>query len=433
MRILFLLPEMVFANVVIVAALSLGGLFASQDEVPADGAGERITANPERVDAIGLAPPVAGVELERRAADAYRRGITFVTSCQNEDGSWGSHVPWSAAWRDFGFGTAARGANDGVRTACTAILASALLRHPVADAAVEACLERAIAELLKTDTIAYSPGECFNTWGYGYKLDFLCDLFAHPRGAARHDEIRAAAKVCVEGLARFQQADGGWNYYASPMGDGQSMSFNTANFAAALARAEILGIDVPHGLAHDAFALLKRMRTIKGGALYDARFIVPSARSSQGENDVSSAARTAAVTEALAIGEALRPGDLEIALAVFDEGENWLEDGRKQIVPHAGVHQIAGYFFFYGYHYHTRLLQRLGDEATRKRWDRNAWTMIRTQEENGSWWDTPAADYGDKWGTGFALLVLQAYLEETGAIALLEEAVESPQPDGDEQ
>ena len=75
------------------------------------------------------------------------------------------------------------------------------------------------------------------------------------------------------------------------------------------------------------------------------------------------------------------------------------------------MHQISGYFFFYGYHYLSEFLVRMGDRVPRERWERNAWTMIRTQEAEGSWWDTPAATYGDKWGTGFALLVLQRYFE----------------------
>jgi hypothetical protein len=403
-----------------------------------DGSSEEpVASKAERVDAIGLAPPIGGAELERRAAEAYRRGLDFLLSRQNEDGSWGSHVPWAANFRDFGFGTTSRGANDGVRTACTAIIATALLEHPrpapKSVTAVDASLDRAISELLKTDKIAYSHGECFNTWGYGFKLAFLCDLFEDPRGAELHEEIRAAASVCIRGLARFQQADGGWNYYASPMGNGESMSFNTANFAAALAHAASLDFEVPDGMIDDAFAVLRRMRTIKGSLLYDARFIAPSMRSARVVNDLSSASRTAAVTEAFAVADRLHPGEMERALEIFDEGENWLEDGRKHIQPHAGVHQIAGYFFFYGYRYHTLLLQRLGDEVARERWDRNAWTMIRTQEEDGGWWDTPAADYGDKWGTGFALLVLQDYLEQVGALDLITETIEIPESEGNER
>ena len=40
-------------------------------------------------------------------------------------------------------------------------------------------------------------------------------------------------------------------------------------------------------------------------------------------------------------------------------------------------------------------------------------TQVRTQEKDGCWWDTPAGNYGDKWGTGFALLTLGRFEEET--------------------
>ena len=102
--------------------------------------------------------------------------------------------------------------------------------------------------------------------------------------------------------------------------------------------------------------------------------------------------------------------DLTRALEVFNEGENYLEDGRKLIQPHTAVHQISGYFFFYGYNYASELAERLGTSVPEVRWDRFAWTMVRTQEDNGAWWDTAAADYGDKWGTGFALSTLLRYL-----------------------
>lgn len=387
----------------------------------------------ERPDPIGLAPKIGGVELERRAAESYRRGLAYLLPLQNADGSWGSHVPVTPGLKDFGFGTSSRGSNDGVRIACTAIVATALLRDPHRSAEADAALRRAIGALVEAERIAYDMGEAFNTWGYGYRLAFLDELHEHPLGAELRGEIRAAAKVCVEGLLRYQQADGGWNYYASPMANGESMSFNTAVFAAALAHAERLGLGVPEGMVDDALALLRRMVTVKGSALYDARFIVPSVESSAYVNDLSSGSRTAAVIEAFAATGRLRPDDLRLALKVFDEGENWLEDGRKHIQPHAGVHQIAGYFFFFGYYYHSSLLRRAGDEVSRARWDRDAWTMIRTQEDCGSWWDTPAAQYGDKWGTGFALLVLQAYLEHVGAIELLEEAVPATEPEGNER
>ena len=83
------------------------------------------------------------------------------------------------------------------------------------------------------------------------------------------------------------------------------------------------------------------------------------------------------------------------------------------IRPHTAPHQISGYFFFFGYNYATAGAEVIGDDVTQERWDRFCWTMLRTQEENGCWWDTAWADYGEKWGTGFAVQTLQRYLRET--------------------
>ncbi len=363
--------------------------------------------NAERDDAMSLAPEVTGAELRARAEQAYQRGFDFLVASQNADGSWGSHDPKVASLRDFGFQLLNRGSQDGVRIACTAIVAKALLAKAPRNAAEDQALERAIGPLTNTGRFAYEMGEAFNTWGYGYKLDFLCDWLETELSGDYRVRGLAAARVCVEGLKTFQQVDGGWNYYAGPMGGGESMSFNTANFAEALHRAKRLGVAVPDGMVEDAAKLLQRMRTVRGGVVYDARFLTHPGS----VNELSAASRTAAVTESLAEIGMLAEGAMERSLEVFDEGENWLEDGRKLIMPHTAVHQVSGYFFFYGYHYLSEFASRMGERVPVERWERNAWTMVRTQEPNGSWWDTAAADYGDKWGTGFALLVLQRYFE----------------------
>ncbi len=357
-----------------------------------------------------LTPPIHGKELRTRAADAYARGLAYVLATQNADGSWGSHDPAAPMLKDFGFGTTSRGAQDGVRMACTAIIAKALLRDPQPTAAINEAIRRATDALLAREKIHYEAGEAFNTWGYGYKLDFLCALMADPRGSDRRETLREAAAGCVRGLLRYQQSDGGWNYYASPLARGNSMSFNTANIIDALARARALGVAVPQGMIADAVRVLLRMRTIRGSFLYDARFIRPSGAVAEFVNDVGSPSRTAAATLGLIRAEALKRSDARIAARLFAQDEHWLEDGRKLIVPHTAVDQISGYFFFYGYHYHAELLALLGDEVSAERWERSAWTMIRTQETSGCWWDTAAAAYGDKWATGFALMVLQRYL-----------------------
>ncbi len=291
--------------------------------------------------------------------------------------------------------------------ACTAICASALLSKPDRTEAEKNALTRAAAALLDESKFAYHRGEAFNTWGYGYKLDCLARWVMSPLGKADRARVEASAKICVDGLRRFQQADGGWNYYAPPVMGGTSMSFNTATFVIALQRARAAGIHIVPEMLNDAVKLLKRMRTARGGFVYDAR----SLHSPRAVNELSAGSRTAVCALALLDAGEFKEADLIKSMAIFEEGANYLEDGRKLIQPHTAVHQISGYFFFYGYYYATIMAERMGEHFDRQRWDRLVWTFVRTQERNGSWWDTPAADYGDKWATGFVLESIQRYLD----------------------
>ncbi len=267
----------------------------------------------------------------------------------------------------------------------------------------------ATEELLKVRKFAYHPGESFCTWGYGYKLGFLIALSKSPEGEGLGERIETAAQSCIDGLLKYQQHEGGWGYYSGVMQGFESMSFNTAFFALSLKRGKEIGLLVPDGMVHDATKAVKRQRVPDGSFVYSSRH---SMNAGTQLKNLGSGART--VSSALALYELghHQREDLSRAMTVFNNSENYLESGRKLIVPHSAVHQISGYFFFFGYNYATEVARILGDEIPLERWDRFAWTILRTQEENGSWWDTPAGDYGDKWATGFALLSMNRYLDE---------------------
>lgn len=391
---------------VLVSVALLGGLRAQEPEVSAaeTPAGEAPAASE---DVQGLRPPYDAAKLAELARAAREKGLRFLVETQNPDGSWGSHDPKIAGLRDFGFQLLDRGAQDGVRTACTAICAEALLETPDRTLEQNDALERAIEDLLLPKRFAYQPRGAFNTWGYGYKLDFLARLASAPEGKRYADRMREPAVICVEGLKKYQQHQGGWGYYAGPMNDFSSMSFNTAVFASALERARVLGWHEERAMIADAIKLVQTARHPDGSFSYygnhrlDARLAL---------ENLGSGARTVACALALHDLGVYGTADLEQSLSIFDASENYLEAGRKLIIPHTGPQRISGYFFFFGYAYVTDLALRLGAAVPDERWDRFAWTILRTQEPEGCWWDTPAGDYGDKWGTGFALQCLNRYL-----------------------
>ena len=356
-----------------------------------------------------LKPQIPTDQIITESKAAIQRGFEFLVKCQNSDGSWGSHNPKMAALMNFGFRTGNRGSQDAVRTACTAICAEALLNQPQRTEPQQRALERAIEELLKVRKFAYHPGESFNTWGYGYKLGFLVELNKSKLGEKYRERIEPAAQICVSGLLRHQQHGGGWGYYSGVMRDFQSMSFNTAFFGLSLFRGKSMGLSVPAGMVADVAKAIQRQENPDGS------FVYSSSHEKNAESILSnlgSGSRT--VSSALALYEMglCDKRQLKRAINVFNNGENYLEQGRKLIQPHSAVHKISGYFFFFGYNYATEVAVILGNDIDQKRWDRFAWTMLRTQEKYGGWWDTAAADYGDKWGTGFAIRSLQRYLRE---------------------
>ncbi len=359
-----------------------------------------------------LRPQFPTSVLLEKSEKSIQEGLDYLVEAQNEDGSWGSHDPKLASWADLAFSVRKHGSHDAVRTACTAICAQALMAQAKRTAPQQAALDKAIAELTKVRKFAYEPGTSFNTWGYGYKLEFLVELSGNAAGENLIGEIKTAAQSCVDGLLKYQQHTGGWSYYAGPTGDADNMSFNSGLFALSLSRAAKLGCDVRKGMVADSTKAVNRMRAPDGSFAYDSRF--ETEKSSHAVlGNLGSGARTMSATFALYELGNYHKEHLRQAMDIFNKSENYLESGRKLLQPHTAPQQISGYFFFFGYNYATLVAEHLGDEVTQERWDRYCWTMLRTQEDDGRWWDTAWASYGEKWGTGFAVLTLQRYVKET--------------------
>ncbi len=391
------------------ALLIIVSVAATAHAQPASGSSES-TDDVETpiVDAHGLRPGVDRDELVRRADAARTRGFAYLIGAQNKDGSFGTHDARLAKLSDFGFQLRHRGSQDGVRMACTALAAQALYEKRGRSPSEDAALARAIDDLVSEEKFAYEPGESFNTWGYGYKLDFIARLLADDAYGERHEAIRAAAGVCVDGLRKYQQHEGGWGYYSGQMNDFESMSFNTAVFAVALDRARAGGVEVPGGMIDDAVEIVLRQRLPDGSFVYSSSHV---ARGSSALMNLGSGSRTVACAFALHALGRFDADDLALSLDVFATSENYLESGRKLIIPHSAPHAISGYFFFFGYYYAAEVATSLREHADPAWWDRCAWTMLRTQEANGSWWDTASGTYGETWGTAFALLTLGRYVD----------------------
>jgi hypothetical protein len=87
--------------------------------------------------------------------------------------------------------------------------------------------------------------------------------------------------------------------------------------------------------------------------------------------------------------------------------QGYLECGRKRPIPHESFYAVAGYFYYFGHFYASKLLSRVTPEEAKKFGTQLSDTIRPHQEEDGSWWDFGMWDFHKPYGTAFALMILK--------------------------
>lgn len=345
------------------------------------------------------------------AHQAMQKGLAFLRATQGKDGAWGSHDPQVVDMGELGFGRYNFGCHDGVRIACTAICAKALLLYDHRSEDDTEALEKAVRCLLRDWKLAYDPGNAFNVWGYAFNLDFLTCLYGHPFGAPFKKRIDEVLPKVIDNACKMQVADGGWAYYTSVMMEGNSLSFTTASMILGLLRAEALGFEVPDGVIADAVKVLKLQILPNKNIIYGSYLRLAGDHHLE---DLSAGGRTQICGLALHLYDNTYTLDdlLDRNNDYFGTVDYIEVTGNKRIIPHKDAPQnISGYFLYYGCYYAAEVMRHLGPRIPAQHWDHLLAIVFRNQEENGSWFDTIMFDYGDKYGTGFSLLCLAYFLQ----------------------
>jgi hypothetical protein len=399
-------------RLIVIAVLWLSVPALAQDE-PKTAAPQPKAETP--APAPGETPPPSKETLAKNAHAAIRRGLDFLHKTQTADGAWGSHDPVVVDSAQLGFGILDAGSHDGVRTACTSICAKAILGYPRRTKEDMAMLDKALDHVLKHLRLAYDPGNAFNCWGYAFNLDFLITLYRHEAGKPYHDKLKESIPVLIEGLKKMQAAEGGWAYYTSVMMEGSSISFISASILLSLLEAKEAGFEVPNGMIEDAGKILKTMRLPNRSYIYGTYLQYNGQHHLE---ELSSGGRTqvCGLAQHRFDGSVTREDLMDRSKDYFQNIDYVEKIGNKRIIPHRDAPQnISGYFLYYGAYYASWVMTYLGKDARETDWTHLAEMILRNQEGEGSWWDTICFDYGDKWGTGFAIQCLEAYLEHAGS------------------
>jgi hypothetical protein len=354
-----------------------------------------------------LAAPADAPPSDRDVQLAIGKGIAFLLSDQNRDGSWGG--PRDGSFNDLWDNPETHRA----WTIGTTGLATMALIARGSDDPSRAAADRALVYLADSGSLRRcSDWDLDDVWGYVYGLQGIARALSDARIAASPiaDRLRAAGKSHVDRLLAMQSFNGGWGYYAwdeSAFRPYWSTSFTTAAALLALLDAKSAGFAVPDRAIARAAKALEQCRLPTGAFTYTVSPI-PSPGSMEGIDQVKSAIGRIQVCD-LALRRAGRPmsdADLARGLDLFFEHQRFFDVGRKRSIPHEAYYAVAGYFYYFGQYYAAEVLAALPPEARRARADRFLAHLIGTQEANGSMWDYVMHHYCRAYGTAYGVLAL---------------------------
>lgn len=403
-------------------------------------------AQPPEIDPVKVADIDAAVS----------RGIQFILKNQNRDGSWG--LPRNTKGLNiYAPGTA----HNGYRAGTTALVLESLLRTerflqekpdaaqelkallPQISQAADRCEAWMLTKMLELKRS--SPDVLYNNWGHAYGMSafrlmferkFPPERFSEQELSERREKIRDAVRYQLRMLENCECLAGGWCYYdgiydqqfSSKRPNNSTIGFVTATVLVGMADGQACGVDVPQDVVKRALASLERQRLPNGSFAYSEYLV-------RFPNEINKPPASLGRSQACHLALALW-GDTQYASQqTFEDWLNrlvarigWLDVGKKRPVPHESWFKVAGYFYYYAHYYASRVLERLENPETQKKFANHlSAILLEAQDKNGTWWDYPLYDYHLYYGTGMAVSSLLRNREYLAPNA----ASESPRPSKD--
>ncbi|MCU0962845.1 MAG: terpene cyclase/mutase family protein [Pirellulaceae bacterium] len=341
---------------------------------------------------------------------AVERGIQFLLTDQNRDGSWGT----PERTKDLNIFAPVPGAHHAFRTAVTALCVTALLEVESGRTDVRQAVDRGEAWLCENLPILRraDPVALYNVWGHGYAVQALAALHRrHADDPARQEQLVALLRTQYDFLDRYESVDGGWGYYDFRAGTRKpatdSTSFVSAAVLVAFHEANQIGVAPPERLVQRAVDSLYRQQKPDFSYLYGEYL---KYQPMLGINRPGgSLGRSQACNLALRLW-----GDTKITDQVLKDWlhrlfarNGWLSIGRKRPIPHEAWFQVAGYFYYFGHYYAALCIEQLPPAERPEFQAHLATVLLALQEADGSWWDYPLYNYHQQYGTAFALMSLR--------------------------
>ncbi len=340
---------------------------------------------------------------------AIKRGVDFLVTHQNKDGSWGGP-------------TRTKGLNiyaplpEGLQAfhaASSSLALQGLIESQDRRPAVVAAIDKGEKWLLKNLPLSRSidPNAMYNVWAHSYGLHALSALYRYHQDPVKRALYIKLAKQQIAKLQRYEDVNGGWGYldfdghYAKPTG--MSTCFVTSAALLAMKDAhDTMGVALPPVLIKRAVRSVQLQRVSDFSYIYARphrfrpRIPINRPAGSLGRSQVCNAA-TRAFGDKKVTDEVLKTW----LKRLFDRN-GWLDHGRKRPIPHEAPAKVAGYFYYFGHYYAMTCIEMLPKDEQSVWKKKLADLLISKQEKNGSWWDYPLYNYHYAYGTGFVLTIL---------------------------
>lgn len=346
-----------------------------------------------------------------RIDKAIAKGVDFLVSQQNMNGSWGG----PHRTKDLNIYAPVPGAHRAFQIGANSLALCGLLdsedRRPETLVSIRKAADRlasTLPRLRRPDATT-----TYNVWGHAYGLRALSRLHRKSNTQEEKDRWRLLAKQQIEISGRYQDINGGWGYLdlfdeiRTRRPSGIPTSFTTATMLLAMAEArDEFGIRLDGKLVNRCLASIRLQQNP------DYSYAYSYGHRMRPRIDINRPAGS--LSRSQACNACLREfGDPSIRDEILVDWADrminrngFLDNARKRPVPHEGSFRIAGYFFYYGIWYFTESVGHLKPDQQAAYAEKLADIVVPLQEKDGSWWDYPLYDYHQSYGTGYALMSL---------------------------
>ncbi len=303
--------------------------------------------------------PEGAAELVTPEADsAMQKGLRWLSTRQNDNGSFGS---------------------GGYHVAVTSLAGLALMGSgsspdrgpygPQIDRAVGYVMDNTSPSgfICEGAGLANSP-----MYGHGFGTMFLAEAY----GMTHRPEIREKLEKAVRLIVDTQNADGGWRYQPIRADADLSVTICEIN---ALRAARNAGLYVPKETVERCIHYVKRSQNSDGGFRYML------------QGGPSQFPRSAAGVVALYSAAVYDAKEVDSGIAYLNRALNEVHNGQRS--PH----------YFYGHYYAAQAMWIRGGDDWSRWYPTIRAELVQRQNGEGAWVD----GFGNEYGTAMALIILQ--------------------------